>query len=90
MISQAQSTPVSENKKKDELDEESLDPNVRGHSFRVFVFESVNIIQARVLFFLLLTSVFMIFFIRSYDSPEITMDCICRQVICATLLVLVV
>lgn len=60
-ISQAQSTPASENKKKDELDEESLDPNVRGNSFRVFVFESVKPI-ARVLFFLLPTSVFMIFF----------------------------
>ena len=57
LISQAQNTPASENKKKDELDEESLDPNVRGDSFRGFGFKILAFI-----FFLLLTSVLMILF----------------------------
>lgn len=42
LFSQAQNTPASENKKKDELDEESLDPNVRGNSFRGFGFKSLS------------------------------------------------
>ena len=44
LISQAQNTPASENKKKDELDEESLDPNVRGNSFRGFGFKILALI----------------------------------------------
>lgn len=63
-----QSTPASENKKKDELDEESLDPNVRGNSFRVFVFKSVISLES--FFFLLLTSVHMIFLFDLTTRPK--------------------
>lgn len=65
-----QSTPASENKKKDELDEESLDPNVRGNSFRVFVFKSVISLES--FFFFIAHFRSHDIFIRSYDSPEIT------------------
>lgn len=63
MISQAQSTPASENRKKDELDEESLDPNVRGNSFRVSAFWLKPIGLA--LFF------FFFFFIAHFRSHDI-------------------
>lgn len=36
-VLKAPSSQAAENKKKDELDEESLDPNVRGSYFRFFI-----------------------------------------------------